>query len=218
LSLLAIIYSLVSNEKMTSSIGSLSSITKDILSSSDKLAGVTNELDVKIESIPTSLKSMEDKTDKTHKLIEEIQNSKQQGNDSSAKPEIKTRLEPSEDITRVKSYLTLSSFLGKQLLYACSLSKNLKKGFTLKDLFEDSSDYVYGYLIASQSMGFIRFSETKEVFIVTEINETIDSEIEKLVYEVARAYDSDKKDDKFLEIHSWVKQADKIRSYFNENT
>ena len=137
LSLLAIIYSLVSNGRLSESIGSLDSVTKDVLSSSSTLSEVTKELDRKVDDIPQSLKTMEERTEKTHKLIEEIQTTNQSMVEKEyPKEEVVVEEEELSNVN-IESFAKYTSFTGKKFLYASLLSMKTVKGFSIMDMFGD---------------------------------------------------------------------------------
>lgn len=58
-----------------------------------------------------------------------------------------------------ENFYQLSSWNGKKVLYACYLSAQTKRSFSLRTLCDEdkrmSFDYAYGYLIAANSAGFL---------------------------------------------------------------
>ena len=58
---------------------------------------------------------------------------------------------------RVVDYISIGSFSGNLALYACVLSKQVSKDFSLMDISDNGDDqaYKFGYLISSSAMGII---------------------------------------------------------------
>lgn len=209
LSLLVIIYSVVSNSKLSESIGSLDSVTKDVLNSSVKLGSVTKELAEKVDEIPTYLRNVEEKTDRTNQLIEDLRSKSEIINEPSQSEEIEEK--ESNNSPSIERFIKTSSFNGKLLMYASNLSYNLKKGFSIDELFEKRKDYVYGYLVAAASFNIIHFSVTNDVYIVTELNEDVSKEIKKSIYDSAKEHDEKKESDLI-----WNKLIKNIEEYFDK--
>ena len=207
LSILAIVYSFISNSRFSETMGALNNVSKDVLDSTIKLNTVTDDLTRQVEEIPIHLKNVEDQTEKTHQLIESIQLIKE------------TSVEPAttkkEELSSVESFLTSSSFYGKKLLFACSLSFSTKKNFVLTDLFESSQDYMWGYFIASTAMKLFKYTETNKVILVTDINVEITEKIRDIAFKSAENYDKDKTPEELIKF-SWMRDLEIIETYFNK--
>lgn len=209
LSLLAIIYSFVSNNKFSESIGALNNVSDEVLDSSKKLNLITDDLSIKVAEIPEHLKNVEEKAEKTHQLIESMKIEKENTSVSTSEVEGVAKHEFSVD-----KFLSVSSFNGKALLYALSLSFNQKKSFLLQDIFDSNRDYVWGYFIATSSMGLIEYTETQKVILVTNLNPIIDKRIKDIAFTAARKYDDNQKPEDLVNF-SWVSKLENIELYFN---
>jgi hypothetical protein len=211
LSMLAIIYSFVSNNKFSESIGALNNVSDDVLESSKKLNLITDDLSKKVEEIPIHLKNVEEKTEKTHSLLETMKfDMGNINNVEGQEPE-----EVTETLFSISNYLNTSSFNGKSLLYAINISYNQKKSFLLTELFPRNYEYMHGYFIASSAMGLFDYTETKDVFLITVLNDTISENIKEFAFNAAKKYDDGLKPEE-LEKFSWVNKLNGIDKYFNE--
>jgi hypothetical protein len=208
LSVLAIIYTLFSNNRFSESIGVMNNISKEILDSSKKLGAITDDLSIKIEEIPEHLKSVEEKTERTHQLLESWRDKEEV-----IIEEVKTKEENSINCL-VDNFLAYSSFNGRCLLYACLLSYKQKKSFIIKD-FLDSVDYSYGYFVASSAMELFDYSITENVISITKMNPELEKKIKDVIYEKAKSRD-EKKTPEDLIISSWIATIRKTEDYFKE--
>lgn len=207
LSILAIVYSFISNSRFSETMGVLNNVSKDVLDSTIKLNTVTDDLSRQVEIIPIHLKNVEDQTEKTHQLIESIQQVKENSVES-----VSTK---NGQLSSAKGFLISSSFNGKKLLFACSLSFSSKKNFVLNDLFDSSKDYMWGFFIATTSMNFFKYTETNKVILITDINNEIIDNIREIAYTSARNNDSKKTPEELIKF-SWVKDLETIEMYFTE--
>lgn len=206
LSILAIVYSFISNSQFSETMGALSSVTKDALHSTEKLNNITDSLSYHVKEIPSSLKEIVDQTTKTNEFLQDNSYNRTENN-------ILQNKEWNRD--SIKSFIERSSYIGKKLIYACCISFKEQKGFILNELFETGEEYPYGYFIALSAMDLISYTETAKVILIKNMNENLSYLIKDLFLEHAFKND-DKKTESEKSIFSWVRDSEKVEKYFTE--
>lgn len=111
---------------------------------------ITNQVDSIISRVDEKLKERMQETE--HKLSEQINSL----NTSTVNKKGQNSEETLKFIEQLKaSYLNTISATGTLAIYACILSKNCNKEFTLPDLLKGNESYAYGFLISTISIGLL---------------------------------------------------------------
>lgn len=151
LAILAIIYSFYSNDTLLKQISSLTDASKKISESA--------------ESIYASSHGIEDHiTRTTTNIIDEVKKLKQESEKSIPTRESSSPAQALTDKT-VEEFLDYSSPSGLITLYVATRASQLEKPIKFKQLMEamkdDSHDYYWGYLVATNAMNIIDLKSLK---------------------------------------------------------
>ena len=176
LALLAIIYSVFSNTTFAQNISLLQNTTKSLDSTSSKLAQSTDELGKKLDAVPQVIKTVGDKVEETHKLIKGMSPEARQVKNAGIKIS-----EKNLDSVYIDEFLSNSSFAGLLNIYMHYLSDKTGKPFNLNELSEKTYltkfDYMYGYSVATASMGLIQYTTKEEFTNAIAVNERVKERI-----------------------------------------
>lgn len=211
LAILAIGYAVYTNNSSRDSLTKLNDASENISTTSNYLTDITSKLHKRIESIPSLLQSVEQKSDETQDLLKKILN----------KPE---KPEYVEKITKginmgidVEGLIKGNSITGLVILLILKYAYEAQTQINFKELSKefDLSNYSYiqGYLIPLSALNIYSYNEVKRGedydWLITEINEDIAINVEK---ELIRRDKELKEDDIDLEINKIVSL---IKNYFN---
>jgi ABC-type multidrug transport system fused ATPase/permease subunit len=215
LALLAIIYAIFSNSKFTENITTLNNITNDVQKASSKLNDVAIDLNEKIELIPTSLKNVEEKTKETQDLVREMSlNSKKYKEEDNRPKESPTEKKNASKSDIILDLINFSSFTGKLVLLASNLSLKHTKSFSLKEIFNANENYISGFMVSLEAMGFIRYTRKDDIITVIYLNELIINKIEKTALSKAEENDKEKDLQKGDDL-AWINDFSKVKDYFD---
>lgn len=209
LAIIAIIYSFVSNNSLNQTIGQFSNITDQITKNANTISEATNNLDKKIEQIPEYIKTVEKNTNETLGIVKDWAINNSQTNPDPNEKDSSSELNNSQ----IESYLIQSSFAGKILLYACSISNSKNKEFNLSNLAEvNMEDYLTGYLISSSALNLLEFEintiEKKRYYKVISLHEVISDKIKDTLYDNANEHDKDSPDEESWV--NWIRLVEKL--------
>lgn len=184
LSVLAIIYTMISNSKGDSYITKLDQTSASIDKSSENL----NDMSLRLEETLKKLVELPERIDKSSEHLKRELDSKLgefQHVVNETKQEVReTRTEilksispsspPSDTISDgiVHSFLSTSSFLGLLGLLACVLAKeNDQRTFRFQNIFEEEERaiYLHGYLIACSAFGLIEVDYDNNSLIINNV-------------------------------------------------
>ncbi len=88
---------------------------------------------------------------------------------------------------QINKFLSMSSFAGLLAIYALKLSLDKKISFNREDFAKEayltSSDYFFGFIVASTAIGLVSHNIKNGVITVTAIDPIISSKIEKILEE-----------------------------------
>lgn len=146
LSLVAIIYSIVSNKQGESQYKKIDNASDKISLSVDRFQSMTEELTMEMKNIITRVDELKEISKETQKCVQGIN----QGSNSSY---IKGK--NIDTNVFVENYIKAGSFLGNLSILACIYSQKKNKPFKLSDITDVMPDYFYGYIISSSAMGII---------------------------------------------------------------
>lgn len=144
LAVVTIIYSFYTNSRSSGQIETLNNAAKDVSKATRSYSNSANDLHTNIHRIIEAVGRLELKTDKF------FDKSFESGNKS------QNTIRDSDPNQYVKNYVLLSSPFGIMAMYACVLSYDTKKEFSLS-LFGDEKFrlYVGGFLISTGAAGII---------------------------------------------------------------
>lgn len=160
LAILAIVYSFFSNSSMTKNISNLEEASAKISSNSELLNSATLKLQQNLDDIPTTLKTIELKTDNTLKAFEEF----------SQKELISRKLIQNVDVDKNESSIGKliafkSSISGMGVLLAIKLSFENSIVFDLEDFSSKAevsdNSYLHGFLVACTAVKLFTYDEIK---------------------------------------------------------
>ena len=123
----------------------------------------------------------------------ELQNEKyekeQNDSDTGSTLTLENNSEESDKI-KIDSLLKNGSPKGLFALYAAYLSFIKRKRFTLKILATNvdllSIEYTFGFLVGVSSSGMFTFNRREQPFMITSMNEYLESKIKETVYNIAK--------------------------------
>lgn len=185
LSVLAIIYAIVSGSKGETLYQKTEEVSKQIGETLPKfesldavvtaLRKIPSDIDAHLASIKERMLSVEDYSRKTYQKVTSMSESPDgvangSGSILRSQPIEGTATAKTEGrdvaISILRAYVSNSSFWGKLLLLACCYAKETKKPFPLTDsLFKEENfpaEYLYGYLIASNALGLVNSSKNED--------------------------------------------------------
>jgi hypothetical protein len=218
LAVIAIIYSFISNNSLSSSLSSFNSTSKEFSETSKKITEATEALKNKLDEIPLLLKPIEEKADITNAKIEQLSNiaqTEKSPNTLSEKP-VTSITQKQIDPDIIIQYVQQSSFLGKLALYACKLSLEKSKPFKFEDINSlityPSKDYMTAYYVSASSLGLILTKNTQELITIVEIHKTIKENIKDSIYFYAKMHDNDPQNASFAR---WENDIKTFENFFN---
>lgn len=174
LAVLAIVYSMVSNNSFNNIIHSLNFSSKQLESASEGINESNRILLKEIRRIPDAIDNVDKNVSSTRMILENL----------SLKDAIKSDadvLEPTKlNDNVIKSFLLNSPIRGLQSLYCMVLSYNTKTAFKWDEISQDiislkkSGDYLRSYSIATKAFGIIIYEyDGKSRLIVKDIHQVI---------------------------------------------
>lgn len=165
LSIVAIIYAIVSNNKGEAQYQKIDRASDKISTSLDRFSFLSENLSGNISSILAKLDEIKNISDETNKAIN--QSNQQNHPDQTA----------SLVDTIIDGFINGGSFFGNLCLLACVYSKEKEKPFTTAQLIPGFSEYLYGYIIASSALQIIRTHVVNDHFVVDIVNPTLKSKL-----------------------------------------
>ncbi len=203
LSLVAIIFMLLSHFSFAKSTADLQSASKNVSKMSNKLNAATDNIDKKISCLPDLIKSVE-----SVKKGQELLLSKKD-----EKLSTQTVTTPiSENIK--KDFLECVSYYGLLTLYACKLSKDKTKQFKLENIAQVEKDYAHGFMVACGSLGILKFDTEGGVFLVRDIDEYIKDNVRTSITNSQDYFV--KKDSKVYSKEKMESEVTKIEVFFTK--
>jgi formiminotetrahydrofolate cyclodeaminase len=131
-----------SSKNIENTLGKLDEAKDTLQKTSETIENQFNDVSVKIIEY---IKNYQEEIASKLKEFENILNNPENKKEHSSKP----------DGDSLINFIDITSPSGSLAIYACSLSNEKKRPFELSKLFEDNKDYIFGFLIASASMGYI---------------------------------------------------------------
>lgn len=162
LSVVAIIYAIVSNNKGDAQYQKIDRASDRISESVDRFSRLSDGLSDSINSILGKLDEIKTISNETQKAI---------SNNSQPNTSISTGNTNKINLKEFyENYITFGSYSGNLALLACCYSYEKKKPFLTLDVFGTNSAYSYGYIIASTVSGIITIQTLNDVVYVNSIN------------------------------------------------
>lgn len=165
LSVVAIIYAIVSNNKGEAQYQKIDRASDKISTSLDRFSFLSENLSGNISSILAKLDEIKNISDETNKAINQ---SNQQNHPDQTASLVETIID---------GFINGGSFFGNLCLLACVYSKEKEKPFTTAQLIPGFSEYLYGYIIASSALQIIRTHVVNDHFVVDIVNPTLKSKL-----------------------------------------
>jgi hypothetical protein len=171
LSLIAIVFSIYSNVGFSKNVSDLQETSSRISQTADKLQTATIGMEEKVERMPTLIEGLEQSFKSRHEEVMSRLSERKESltENPSSSPEIERSF--------VEKFLSLSSYSGLKILYACKLAADYKIPFKL-EVLKIEKNYAYGFLVASTASGLVGYTVKEDVFCITQINEDVKSCIE----------------------------------------
>lgn len=193
LSVVAIIYTIVSNQKGNDVFIKISDKAEAINTVSDKLCAIVQSLDSKLYNFEHELRAIHKITNDTKNVINGMSN-----------VPANQILGADIDVEKViQPMIQAGSILGNLALLACCYSNQKNKDFELKCLFPNYERYVYGYLIAVNSMSFISVDIKDENVHVNSVNDIIMGNLKVFFSSLS------------TENYDFIKNIQKIQEFFD---
>ena len=158
LSIVAIIYSIVTNNKGDDVFVKIEDRTKDLVKETEKFQSVAAQLIKDLSTIKSGMTNIQSIAEETNQQLKVIQNS------NSISPD---RKKINEDEEYIKNSILYGSLIGNAGLLACYYSQKYNKPFKSTELFKNNSEYVYGYIIAYSTLFVINVEIVDDVFTIT---------------------------------------------------
>lgn len=193
LSVVAIIYTIVSNQKGNDVFIKISDKAEAINRVSDKLCTIVQSLDSKLYNFEHELHDIHTITNDTKNVINGMLN-------------VPVNKGIADDVDKEKFLPLLiqaGSVLGNMALLACCYSNQKNKDFELNYLFPNYERYVYGYLIAVNSMSFISVDIKEEKVHVNSVNDIIMGNLKVFFSSLSAEY------------YDFIKDIQKIQEFFD---
>lgn len=222
LAVLAIIYSLLSNENLNKVMHNLNASSSALKETSREISEGNRTLLQEIKLIPAAIEAVDNNITSTRGMLESISVSKDKALPIG-------EIEPTGTISSefVEAFLKNSSILGLYAIYSVSLSHQTKTAFTIREISvildeqEKNNGYLLSYHIATKAMGlFTTEYDGKYRTIVTSAHKTLLEKTENILanklYEVAKEVEKGKKEIPEAQegIEKWFTQANLIRQFF----
>ncbi|GGF22350.1 hypothetical protein [Hymenobacter cavernae] len=221
LAVISIVYAYFSNSSFGELVGRLTNVSTEINSSSANLLRISRTLDKKIDAVPTSIKSLEDKfesfqskanlpssSSNVRSSLEAIEStSSNQTKSNLTKEELDTILDKAASTS-----LRFNSVTGLFSIYIAYLSKINNQKFNIIKVLEGtsiSSGYALGQLIALQSLGILALEidnsgdDTK--FRTTFMRDSLIQEIEQVIMENIHKKENENRQTTFLSDMGFIK-------------
>lgn len=167
LSVVAIIYAIVSNNKGEAQYQKIDGASDRISTSVDRFSLMSENLSGNIDSILSKLDEIKVISSETKNAVS--QNSQKRIDSDSTPVEIDEKDHKLMQML-VKRYVNVGSFYGNIVLLACILSNETKLRFKTSDIIPGSSDYLYGYIIASTALGVVTTHVDDNYIIVDSVS------------------------------------------------
>lgn len=167
LSVVAIIYAIVSNNKGEAQYQKIDGASDRISTSVDRFSLISENLSGNIDSILSKLDEIKIISSETKNAVS--QNSQKRIDSDSTPVEIDEKDHKLMQML-VKRYVNVGSFYGNIVLLACILSNETKLRFKTSDIIPGSSDYLYGYIIASTALGVVTTHVDDNCIIVDSVS------------------------------------------------
>ena len=191
------------SEKVNQSLASFSDRTNDLDQSIELFKNTSDSLTIKLDEILSGLSDVKG-------IAEEIKdNTSNQKQVSTSKTEASFNNVESEKL--IEHFIQSGSFNGNCALYACILSKDKKKSFSLAKISigtPSAISYMYGYIVAASSLGIIDGDLDREECIIKYYLPKIKTLLENAIQD----YIDKSKDSK----QKRRAKIDKIKSLFEE--
>ena len=144
LSVVAIIYAIVSNNKGEVQYQKIDNASDRIAISVDKFSKISDEMSDDIYTIISKLEEIKTISSETKNVVSA---------NSRTNPNTLTGTIDAD--TLIDGYIQYGSYLGNLSLLACAYSFNTKKPFSINNLFKDNASYCYAYIMASTALGVV---------------------------------------------------------------
>lgn len=164
LSVVAIIYAIVSNNKGDAQYQKIDRASDRISESVDRFSQISDSLSGNIGTILNKLDEIKDISNATKNALESDKLKNAEDTNS-------TTLNSDYDYDELyKTYIARGSFSGNLALLACCYSYDNDKPFSTKNVLEKNEEYCYGYIVASSALGIITSLIKDGKFVVKSIN------------------------------------------------
>lgn len=170
LSVVAIIYTIVSNQKGNDVFLKISDRAEAINGVSDRLCKIVDNLDNKLNRFENELHVIHDITNDTNDAIKGISNAAASNGLSEGSLSI-------DDV--LSQLIQTGSVLGNAALLACCYSFKKHKELDLKVLFDNNEEYVYGYIIAVSCLSFITVEIKDNIVSVSYVYEKLEEQLKQ---------------------------------------
>lgn len=206
LAVIAIIYAIVSNQKGAEQYGKIKDATENISrisaqlgvsasaleGSSAAMVETSEALGVSIRGMEGTLRHIDDNT--TRIVNEKMQN----GSAGDPHPDKKTHFD-------VVDFCERTSFYGMCALLGCVYALKHERTFKETDLIPSDNGYIWGFLVAAKTVGFVQVSSSEVGIKVSFVDGAVKKNIEKIITRRIEGEDE-----------SWAEDVKRIKDFFGE--
>lgn len=189
MSVVAIIFTIVTSNRGDEQYKKIDNVSDKVAESLSKFSEKTAGLDLSIASFQSISDGLSQNINTIIQAITEIRENTKElkvqqehplGKGKTGKTDFMNEV-PTDSL--VQRIISLGSFSGNIALYACILSKEKGKAFSIKDITESPEDasYKFGYLIACGSVGIISGQITMESCHIQDCNPNMKSLVETMI-------------------------------------
>ncbi len=176
LSVVAIIYAIVSNNKGDAQYQKIDRASDRISMSVDRFSSISESLSGNINSILTKLDEIKVISNETKNAITNVGSSQTRIDSETSNLDVENL---------VKGFIAGGSVSGNISLLACVYSSEQRMPYNLTLLFGNNAAYCYGYIVASSALGIITARLNNDVIIVDRylpiIKTILQDQIEKMI-------------------------------------
>ena len=179
LSVVAIIYAIVSNNKGEAQYYKIDRTTDTMLETADNMRQTSDYLSHQIHNLVSEIEDLKHISMNTQREV--ILNRAFYSNTSEVNEEWKNGNAKLEFKSYLRTYILSGSCLGNLALLACIYSYKKQRGFDLNKIFGESGSYCYGYIMSATAVGLFHAYSENDLVKTDRVAPFVDEMEKKLV-------------------------------------
>ena len=176
LSIVAIIYSIVTNNKGENVYAKIEQSVGDLSNSAGKISSVTDTLYDKLSIFESYLNQIEHLSEDTNSAVKEMKSSAA----GSKFTEDGSKVSRDEVLHQM---IQVGSIYGNAALLACCYAHKKNTTFDLNAVFKTETEYFYGYLVSVSTLLFINFNIDGSTVRVNSLNPNMENYIKQFFWD-----------------------------------